>query len=129
MGGKRYSPFQVASRCPTNHLDISHLQLSGIMITAGIVLATLSAPRNRRPSGLLSTTTSATTSIWAVDNLQYFAGIGLLSFALFLSAWLGLVQEKTYELYGKQWREALFYSVSTLLLSDRYLIGKVPLTK
>lgn len=29
-----------------------------------------------------------------------------------LSAWLGLWQEQTYKRYGKQWREALFYSVS-----------------
>ena len=114
-GRKAVFPIPSGKSMPPNRLVVSHLQLSGIMITAGIVLATLSAPRNRRPSGLLSTTTSATTSIWAVDNLQYFAGIGLLSFALFLSAWLGLVQEKTYEVYGKQWREALFYSVSTLL--------------
>lgn len=45
-------------------------------------------------------------------NLQYFAGIGLLAAALVLSAWLGLWQEQTYKRYGKQWREALFYSVS-----------------
>lgn len=45
--------------------------------------------------------------------MQYAAGIGILSLALFLSAWLGLWQEQTYKMYGKRWREALFYCVSS----------------
>jgi UDP-xylose/UDP-N-acetylglucosamine transporter B4 len=48
---------------------------------------------------------------WLSDTMQYTAGIGLLAAALVVSAWLGLWQEQTYRVYGKQWREALFYSV------------------
>ncbi|GMK55345.1 hypothetical protein CspeluHIS016_0204010 [Cutaneotrichosporon spelunceum] len=44
------------------------------------------------------------------ERVQYISGIGLLSLALFLSAWLGLWQESTYRQYGNQWREALFYN-------------------
>ena len=54
---------------------------------------------------------------WFPEGVQFFAGIGLLSLALVVSAWLGLWQEETYRLYGKKWREALFYSVSYLNLS------------
>jgi hypothetical protein len=84
------------------------------MITVGIVLATISAPR--RPSR--TTTASAQTVATASpstdmlsENVQYVAGIALLSLALFMSAWLGIWQEQTYKMYGKQWREALFYCV------------------
>jgi UDP-xylose/UDP-N-acetylglucosamine transporter B4 len=31
-----------------------------------------------------------------------------------LSAGMGLFQEVTYKKYGKQWREGLFYTVSSL---------------
>lgn len=42
---------------------------------------------------------------------DYLAGIAILAAALFLSALLGLYQEHTYRMYGKQWKEALFYGV------------------
>jgi UDP-xylose/UDP-N-acetylglucosamine transporter B4 len=90
-------------------------QLSGIIITVGIVLATISAPRRKTPAPAFKTQASLDTAPeWLSDSAQYFAGIGLLSLALFLSAWLGLWQEETYKRYGKQWKEALFYSVSHL---------------
>ncbi|KAK8843930.1 hypothetical protein IAR55_006722 [Kwoniella newhampshirensis] len=96
-GGRRYSLGQV---------------LSSILITIGIVLATLSAPHRKSPrpssSDTFETTTTTTTS-WIPDELEYFAGIILLAAALFLSAFLGLWQESTYRVYGKQWKEALFY--------------------
>lgn len=45
---------------------------------------------------------------------DYLAGIAILAGALFLSALLGLYQEHTYRMYGKQWKEALFYGVCFL---------------
>jgi UDP-xylose/UDP-N-acetylglucosamine transporter B4 len=99
IGGKRYSAGQI---------------VAGVIITAGIVMSTIAAPRPPKakttgaappPDGALS---------WLPENAQYAAGIALLSLALFLSAWLGLWQEETYRKYGKQWREALFYCVSQL---------------
>jgi UDP-xylose/UDP-N-acetylglucosamine transporter B4 len=101
IGRKRYSAGQI---------------VAGAVITAGIVLATIAAPRPPRTSPSNDKFTTQVSGFsgpaWLPENVQYAAGIGLLSLALFLSAWLGLWQEKTYKVYGKQWREALFYSVS-----------------
>lgn len=44
----------------------------------------------------------------------FFTGLGLLMFALFLSARMGIYQEVLYSKYGKHPREALFFSVSCL---------------
>ncbi|GFZ49994.1 hypothetical protein JCM24511_07747 [Saitozyma sp. JCM 24511] len=106
FAGRRYSLGQV---------------FAGVTITAGIIIATLSAPRRpRSPSSAISTASTASTASsttlgssgdeWLSDTMQYTAGIGLLAAALVVSAWLGLWQEQTYRVYGKQWREALFYS-------------------
>ncbi|WWD20233.1 hypothetical protein CI109_104709 [Kwoniella shandongensis] len=98
-GGRRYSLGQV---------------LSAIMITVGIVLATLSAPHRKSPKPSpseavkIASAPSSSTSL-IPDELEYVAGIALLAAALFLSAFLGLWQESTYRVYGKQWKEALFY--------------------
>ncbi|WVQ95982.1 hypothetical protein IAU59_003081 [Kwoniella sp. CBS 9459] len=90
--------------------------LAGLLITAGIVLATASAPRRspRRStspsSGLISTSSNApATSSHVSFEKEYIAGVALLALALFLSALLGLWQEQTYKVYGRQWKEALFY--------------------
>ncbi|CAK9781607.1 UAA transporter [Cutaneotrichosporon oleaginosum] len=95
IGRKRYSAGQI---------------FAGVVITVGIVLATMSAPK---PPRRVSTTTAAAAEAeeeYLSESVQYVAGIGLLSLALFLSAWLGLWQESTYRQYGNQWREALFYN-------------------
>lgn len=78
------------------------------MITAGIVLATLSAP-SRRPATASTTSTGGPASSWA--SSEYAAGVAVLSIALVLSSVLGLFQEETYKRYGKAWQEGLFYSV------------------
>ena len=49
------------------------------------------------------------------DNTQYIIGVGVLSLALVISAFMGLFQEKTYSKYGRGgavWQESIFYSVS-----------------
>lgn len=99
MAGKRYSFGQI---------------LAGVVITVGIVIATISAPRPSRSSNSSScpTTYPSSSDDKLPESVQYLLGIGMLSIALFLSAWLGLWQEKTYRRYGNQWREALFYTVS-----------------
>jgi hypothetical protein len=38
---------------------------------------------------------------------------------MILSAGLGLFQEVTYKKYGKQWREGLFYTVSTITFYNK----------
>ncbi|ORY34799.1 UAA transporter family-domain-containing protein [Naematelia encephala] len=95
MAGKRYSIGQV---------------FAGIIITTGIVVATLSAPRRRSPRPTTASVTATSSEEWLSESAQFVSGIALLSIALFMSAWLGLWQEQTYKKYGKQWREALFYS-------------------
>ncbi|WVF68435.1 hypothetical protein IAT40_003200 [Kwoniella sp. CBS 6097] len=90
--------------------------LAGLLITVGIVVATMSAPR--RPSRRIHSSSSDQASTTAdahigsshtVIEKEYLAGIALLALALFLSALLGLWQEQTYGRYGRQWKEALFY--------------------
>jgi UDP-xylose/UDP-N-acetylglucosamine transporter B4 len=115
IAGRRYSAGQLVSynRLPSASLT---MQFAGIAITLGIILATLSAPPrySRGPSRATAASLAApvaTSDQWLSDTAQYLAGIALLSAALLVSACLGILQEKTYRVYGKQWREALFYSV------------------
>lgn len=79
------------------------------MITAGIVLATISAP-SRRSAASDTVKTSATGRTF-MGNMEFATGIAVLTLALVLSAFLGLFQEETYRRYGKAWQEGLFYSV------------------
>ncbi|XAO25537.1 hypothetical protein I312_104365 [Cryptococcus bacillisporus CA1280] len=87
--------------------------LAGLLITIGIIIATLSAPHRQSPrsSDTVSSTAESTgqPTSWMAHERDYLAGIAILAGALFLSAFLGLYQEHTYRMYGKQWKEALFY--------------------
>lgn len=96
LAGKRYTLGQV---------------VAGVVITVGIVLATISAPRPPKSSSAKSSS-AAGGEERLLESVQYVIGISMLAAALFLSAWLGLWQEKTYRRYGNQWREALFFTVS-----------------
>lgn len=42
------------------------------------------------------------------------AGIAMLTFALLMSARMGIFQETLYKQYGKHSKEALFYNVSAV---------------
>ncbi|KAK1923567.1 UAA transporter family-domain-containing protein [Papiliotrema laurentii] len=75
-------------------------QLAGIMITIGITVATITTPKPKATAHASERST----------KLEFASGISLLTFALFLSAWLGLYQEETYRRHGKQWREGIFYT-------------------
>ncbi|KAF9464285.1 UAA transporter [Collybia nuda] len=87
--------------------------LSVILVTFGVILTTLSASQ---------TSTSANSS---VDSYTYGTGIAILTLALLLSGFLGLVQDRTYAQYGRPdppgtknktesgsspaWQESMFY--------------------
>lgn len=80
---KRYSLLQVVSI---------------FFVTAGVVLTTFSTVGAKKSSPA-DTTAS-----------QQILGVGILTVALFMAAFLGVVQEVTYAKYGKHWREGLFYT-------------------
>lgn len=46
--------------------------------------------------------------------ISVHSGIGMLTFALLMSARMGIFQETLYKQYGKHSKEALFYNVSFL---------------
>ncbi|KAG5636493.1 hypothetical protein H0H81_007827 [Sphagnurus paluster] len=74
---------------------------SVVLVSAGVVLATLAKPK----PGPISATTPE-------DTRKYLTGITMLVVSLFLTAFLGLLQEKTYKKYGPCWKEGVFYTVS-----------------
>ena len=51
----------------------------------------------------------------------FFSGIGMLTFALFLSARMGIFQETVYTKHGKHPSEALFYNVGLMLYPNRQI--------
>ncbi|WFD41273.1 golgi uridine diphosphate-N- acetylglucosamine transporter [Malassezia japonica] len=79
---KRYAPLQV---------------LSVALVTAGVVVATLSASHPSHASH--------------ASAEDYGFGVLLLSLALLSSGIMGIFQERTYAIYGREhWHEALLYS-------------------
>lgn len=77
--------------------------LAVFMITMGILVCTIASVQNREKGG------SAAKSEGSSFYTKAF-GIGLLSFALLLSARMGIYQETLYTRYGKHPRESLFYA-------------------
>ncbi|XP_071960973.1 UDP-xylose and UDP-N-acetylglucosamine transporter-like [Antedon mediterranea] len=59
----------------------------------------------------------------SAEFVTWLIGIGMLTFALFMSARMGIYQEVLYKQYGKHPREALFYSHAIPLLAFAF-IGK-----
>lgn len=86
-----------------------------LVVTAGVVLTTLSA----------SNTASASRNEEVIDPQLYMTGIAILTLALILSGFLGLVQDYTYSTYARPkagttketdnndfkdaWKESMFY--------------------
>jgi UDP-xylose/UDP-N-acetylglucosamine transporter B4 len=85
--------------------------VSVLLVTVGVVLSALSRP---------SSSTSAPT-----DTKQYLVGIVMLVVSLLLSGWLGMLQEQTYEKYGPQWKEGIFYTVAFFALPQAALRSKL----
>lgn len=71
------------------------------LVTVGVILATTSRPLP-----------SVDTSNNADHATEYAIGVLMLTFSLFLTGVLGMLQEKTYTKYGPCWREGVFYTVS-----------------
>jgi solute carrier family 35 (UDP-xylose/UDP-N-acetylglucosamine transporter), member B4 len=66
--------------------------LSVIFVTVGVILTTLSSHRSQ---------TAAISSSLDTTASRYLTGIAVLTLALVLSGFLGIVQEKTFALYAK----------------------------
>jgi len=98
------------------------IQIMSVMsVTAGVILTTLSASAPKHNHSSFSTSDPN------VDSLRYSKGIGLLTLALILGGFLGIVQDRTYTRYGRQankdamsvpgtkqsqttpWQESMFY--------------------
>jgi hypothetical protein len=54
-----------------------------------------------------------------------FLGIGALTFALLMSARMGIFQETLYKQFGKHSKEALFYNVSNFLNLEKVKIPEL----
>lgn len=101
--------------------------LSVIMVSAGIALCTI-----------MSASSKPSSSESEDENHQFwlFVGIGILTFALLMSARMGIYQEVLYGKYGKHPKEALFFShalplpgfllLSTDLLSHATIVLNSP---
>ncbi|KAH7938256.1 hypothetical protein HPB49_021986 [Dermacentor silvarum] len=76
--------------------------LAVFMITVGIVICTIASVGDKKEAG----------TVKMEDSSIYTrcVGIGLLLFALLLSARMGIYQETLYARYGKHPRESLFYA-------------------
>ena len=61
---------------------------------------------------LQDTTDKANDSDDSWEMVRWCVGISMLTFALFMSARMGIYQEVIYKKYGKHPKEALFYSVN-----------------
>jgi len=76
--------------------------LSVIIVTAGVVLTTISTrPGHQAPS---------VSSTGGSSRISYAIGIAILTGALLLSSAMGLAQDKAYAEYGREhWEEGMFY--------------------
>ncbi|KAG9217699.1 hypothetical protein CCMSSC00406_0003612 [Pleurotus cornucopiae] len=76
----------------------SILQVTSVfMVSVGVILATLSRPSSNKTES-------------SHDIRQYTTGITMLFASLFLTGFLGLLQERTYKKYGPCWQEGVFYT-------------------
>merc|ERR1719309_1761544 len=73
------------------------------MVSVGITLCTIMSASNKPPAG---------DDPKEEDHYQFWmwVGVGFLTFALFMSARMGIYQEVVYGKYGKHPKEALFYT-------------------
>ncbi|RXG53879.1 UDP-xylose and UDP-N-acetylglucosamine transporter, partial [Armadillidium vulgare] len=85
---------------------------SVVMITIGTIVCTLASAEN----------ISENPDNYQADFITWLQGIFILTFALFLSARMGIYQECLYTKYGKHPKEALFYihalSIPAFLLTS-----------
>lgn len=89
-----------------------HKYFAVFMITVGISTSTIASAQQLRSSSSNETSTEEDGSSNASDHelIRLLIGIGMLVFAMLMSARLGIFQETLYKTYGKHPREAMFYS-------------------
>ena len=99
--------------------------LSVIMISIGIATCTIMSSQDVKKSAASDAATAINATEAMDDSLEvddldnvdpweffeWTIGISMLTFALFVSARMGIYQEVVYGKYGKHPKEALFYSV------------------
>ncbi|EFX89856.1 hypothetical protein DAPPUDRAFT_303089 [Daphnia pulex] len=78
--------------------------LSVFMISVGICVCTIASAKELSHSDSENQITSFGDFVW------WIVGISLLTFALFMSARMGIMQEVMYSKFGKHPREALFFT-------------------
>lgn len=88
------------------------------MMSVGICLATIASASQVHKPAKVSTTESAGT---VSEYFRWCVGVGMLCFALFMSARMGIFQEQTYKIYGKHPDEALFYNHALPLVGFLFL--------
>jgi UDP-xylose/UDP-N-acetylglucosamine transporter B4 len=94
---------------------------SVVMITIGISVATVASAQSMGNGEEVSEDTqTGGDGGWVVFKL--LSGICFLLLALFLSAFMGIFQEKVYSSYGRHAREAMFYNVCGYLCLSSSLI-------
>lgn len=87
--------------------------LSVFMITMGIILCTVISGHEVKSTQVVTKNSVPTTPM--ENFLWWILGIALLTFALFVSARMGLYQEVLSVRYGKHPQEALYYTVIYIL--------------
>jgi len=78
--------------------------ISVIMITLGIIICTFASRKH------IKIREESSKDDGMFDYVIWIVGLTLLTFALFMSARMGIYQEKLYAEFGKHPNEALFYS-------------------
>ncbi|KAI1311271.1 golgi uridine diphosphate-N- acetylglucosamine transporter [Mortierella claussenii] len=81
--------------------------LAVLIVTIGVIYATTSAKANSNAPPNPSSGKQGQGNVSAGD---YAIGVCMLTVALIVSSLMGLLQESTYQTYGSEWREGLFYS-------------------
>ncbi|KAH3688273.1 hypothetical protein WICPIJ_000744 [Wickerhamomyces pijperi] len=91
--------------------------ISAVFLTVGAIVCTLFKDRelvtifHKRAEEEVAEGAVAQGFLSAIeDDVLFFIGIGVLTFAAILMAVMGLYNEETYRRYGKHWKENVFYS-------------------
>lgn len=92
------------------------------MITLGIAVCTIVSGKEIK-SLQPKNTEQVHTTPWD-DLFWWLLGITLLTVALFVSARMGIYQEVLHKKYGKNAREALYYTVQCYSITFFYFIWK-----
>ena len=103
---RRYTTRQVVSTYSPQPLQTSDpltRQLAVLLVCIGVSIASISA------------SSSSNTSLNDVSATYYY-GIVMLIVSLFATAFLGILQERTYKAYGSCWREGIFYTARQLII-------------